>query len=255
VTAREEASIDALAREQELERRVGERTRELAATCRELEAFTSAVSHDVRTPLAGIRAFAEVLSRKNAHQLTVEGREYLARIVAASEAMQDMIRGLLDLSRHALAPMNRRPLDVSRIAREAYALHLHALGERPAEFVVQDGLQATGDPALVATLLQNLIGNALKYSRHRDPAVIEVGAVLDGGAAQFFVRDNGAGFDPFLADRLFRPFSRLHSEAAFEGHGIGLATCSRIVARHGGAIWAEGAVGQGATFHFSLSAQ
>lgn len=252
VTARERALEDAESRERELQERVDVRTRELADAVRELEAFTGAVSHDLRAPLAAIRAFAEVVLRKHGDALPPQGRHYLERVFAASENMREMIEGLLQLARHARAPVHCRPLDLSRMAREAHALLAPSCAGRQVEFVVADGMHASGDPVLVATLLQNLIGNALKYSRDRQPARVEVGAASDGDGPHFYVRDNGAGFDPAYADRLFKPFSRLHTSDEFEGHGIGLATTSRIVARHGGRIWAEGEVDRGATFRFTL---
>lgn len=252
VTARENALVEAQSRERELEERVDARTRELAETCRQLDAFTGAVSHDLGAPLAAIRAFTEVVLRKHAQGLDPKGRHYVERALAASEGMRRMIDGLLELARHSRAPVNRRPLDISRMAREAHAMLAHAYAGHQVEFSVQAGLRASGDAALVATLLQNLIGNALKYSRDRSPARIEVGRALERGEEHFFVRDNGAGFDPAYGDRLFQPFSRLHSSEEFDGHGIGLATTSRIVSRHGGSIWAEGAVGRGAIFRFTL---
>ncbi|HWI81533.1 PAS domain S-box protein [Ramlibacter sp.] len=251
VTARERALADAQSREQELEARVEERTRALAQAYAELQSFSDAVSHDLRAPLHAVDAFAQAVLRQPEGHLHPEARGYVERVVAASRQMKEMIAALLDLSRHARAPVHRRRLDLTGMVRAAYELQAPA-GDRDVQFEVQDGLWATGDPALVATLLQNLIGNALKYSRGRDPARIRVGQGVIDGTAHFFVRDNGAGFDPRQADRLFKPFSRLHRAGEFEGYGIGLATGSRIVARHGGRIWAEGAPGLGATFFFTL---
>lgn len=252
VTEREQAFADAQAREQELEARVQERTRAMAQAYAELQSFSDAVSHDLRAPLAAIDAFAQALLYKYAADLPPPVRRHVERILASSANMRAMIHGLLELSRHARAPVHRRPLDLGAMARQAYELQASELGERRVDFEVEEGLQASGDPVLVATLLQNLVGNALKYSRDRDPARIRVGRGSADGGPCFFVRDNGAGFDPAYADRLFKPFSRLHQASEFEGHGIGLATASRIVARHGGRIWAEGAPGQGATFCFTL---
>ncbi|MHB1121225.1 MAG: PAS domain-containing sensor histidine kinase [Ramlibacter sp.] len=252
VTARERALADAQSREQELEARVHERTRELAQAYAQLQSFSDAVSHDLRAPLSAIAAFGQAALRQYGDQLEPQARHYMERVVAASRQMQDMIHGLLELSRHARAPVHRRALDLGAMAWEAYELQAAAAGRRRVELKIEDNLCGSGDPVLVATLLQNLIGNALKYSRHRDPARIEVGMCREGSTPHFFVRDNGAGFDPHAADRLFKPFSRLHSASEFEGYGIGLATASRIVALHGGRIWAEGAPEQGATFRFTL---
>jgi PAS domain S-box-containing protein len=252
VTERERALADAHTREHELERRVQQRTADLAQAYADLQTFSDAVSHDLRAPLAAMDTFADTVLRKYGADLAPQGRHYLERVLAGAASMRDMIDGLLELSRHARAPVHRRPLDFTRMAREAFELQTHALAGRSVAFVVEAGLQCSGDPVLVATLLQNLVGNAIKYSRHRERARIEVGARRAGEELQFYVRDNGAGFDPAYAGRLFKPFSRLHSADEFEGHGIGLATVNRIVARHGGRIWAEGAEGQGATFWFTL---
>jgi signal transduction histidine kinase len=252
VTERERALEDAHTREHELELRVRERTADLASAYADLQTFSDAVSHDLRTPLAAVDAFAQAVLRKYSEGLAPQGRHYLERVVAGAASMTAMIQGLLELSRHARAPVHRQPLDLGAMAREAFDLQAQALAGRRVEFVVQEGLQASADPVLVATLLQNLVGNAVKYSRGRDPARIEVGARRVAGELWFYVRDNGAGFDPAYAERLFKPFSRLHGADEFEGHGIGLATVSRIVARHGGRVWAEGVEGEGATFWFTL---
>ncbi|MDE2606714.1 MAG: PAS domain S-box protein [Burkholderiales bacterium] len=252
VTARERALADAQSREHELEARVETRTRDLAQAYAELQSFSDAVSHDLRAPLAAVDAFVAALLHQFGEGLNPRARHFLDRVLAASAKMRDMIEGLLELSRHSRAPVHRCALDLTRMVHEAFELQSQALAGRRIELRVQEGLAATGDPALVATLLQNLVGNALKYSRQRDTIRIEVGRSGDGADAHFYVRDNGAGFDPAYADRLFKPFSRLHSESEFEGHGIGLATTSRIAARHGGRIWAEGAPDQGATFRFTL---
>ena len=239
-------------REQELEQRVQERTSELAQAYADLQTFSDAVSHDLRAPLAAVDMFTQTVLHRHGDSLVPEARHYLQRVVAGAATMKDMIEGLLELSRHARAPVHRRPLDLASMAREAFDLQAQALAGRRVEFVVAEGLQCSGDPVLVATLLQNLLGNAIKYSRQRDPARIEVGAQREGREQRFYVRDNGAGFDSAYAGRLFKPFSRLHGADEFEGHGIGLATVSRIVARHGGRIWAEGEEGRGATFWFTL---
>lgn len=251
VSARELAAVEAQQREHELELRVEERTRELAQAYQELESFSHAVSHDLRAPLTAIYSFMRVLLGRHGGQLEPQARHYVEEALHASDNMREMIAALLQLAEDAQGPARRRPLDVTQAARRAYGVHADLLSGRRVEFEVQEGLRAYADPVLVATLLQNLIGNALKYSSGRDPARIEVGAE-PGAVATFYVRDNGVGFDPAHAGRLFQPFSRLHSEEEFPGHGIGLATAARIVARHGGRIWAEAAVGRGATFRFTL---
>lgn len=252
VTARERALAEAESREQELEARVRERTQAMTQAYAELQSFSDAVSHDLRAPLAALRGYAVAVLRKHGPGLPAQARHYVERIVEAGQHMREMIEGLLELSRHARAPVHRQPLDIGAMARRAFELQAPTVGSAQVQFRVRDGLQASGDPALVATLLQNLVGNALKYSRHRRPALIEVGAAPAPDGPAFFVQDNGAGFDPAYADRLFKPFSRLHHASEFEGHGIGLATATRIAARHGGRIWAEGAPGEGATFWFTL---
>jgi signal transduction histidine kinase len=252
VSERERALHDAQAREQELERRVQERTADLAQAYADLQTFSDAVSHDLRAPLAAVDTFADTVLRKYGDDLPPQARHYLQRVLAGAASMKDMIEGLLELSRHARAPVLRRPLDLGRMAREAFDVQAQSLAGRCVHFTVAEDLHCSGDPVLVATLLQNLVGNAIKYSRGRDPARIEVGVAEEGAERRFYVRDNGAGFDPAYAARLFKPFSRLHGADEFEGHGIGLATVSRIVARHGGRVWAEGAEGEGATFWFTL---
>lgn len=252
VTARERALAEAESREEELEARVRERTQAMTQAYAELQSFSDAVSHDLRAPLAALQAYGYAVLRKHGPGLPEEVRGLVQRMFDAGQQMGEMIEGLLDLSRHARAPVHRRPLDIGAVARQAFELQAPRLGSPDVRLTVQEGLQGTGDPILVATLLQNLVGNALKYSRDRRPAQIEIGVKPDADAPAFFVRDNGAGFDSACADRLFKPFSRLHRASEFEGHGMGLATASRIVARHGGRIWAEGAPGAGATFWFTL---
>lgn len=251
VSARELAALEALGREQELQARVTERTRDLAQAYQELESFSHAVSHDLRAPLDAIHRFAHVLLEHHGVRFDPEVRQYIERVLEASQRMREMIDALLELSAHAQAPVKRELLDITRMARSAYELHAGTSRVRSAEFHVQEGLRARGDPVLVSTLLQNLIGNALKYSSRCASARVEVFAEIDA-VPRFCVRDNGVGFDPAHASRLFKPFSRLHPSEEFQGHGIGLATAARIVARHGGQIWAEAAPGRGAKFSFTL---
>jgi PAS domain S-box-containing protein len=252
---RAEAKVHALNRT--LEARVALRTRELSAANRELEMFAYNVSHDLRAPLRAIEGFSRLLVERYGERLDDAGRDYLDRVRKAASRMGDLIESMLKMSRLSRSELNLAELDLSRMAREIVAELRNAEPGRRVEVEIADGLRAGGDPSLVRNLLQNLLENAWKFTRGRDPGRIEFGPgePRDDGAREFFVRDNGAGFAPEYADKLFRPFQRLHSESQFSGHGIGLASVKRIVDRHGGDIRAEGSEGRGATFWFSLPAE
>ena len=237
----------------ELEQRVLERTRELSFANRELESFAHSVSHDLRAPLRAIDGFSQALAEDYGPQLGSQGQSYIDRVRRACGRMGDLIDAMLTLSRVARASMERQAVNLTAIAREIVDELRRAEPDRPVEIVIADGMQVRGQRALMATLLQNLIGNAWKFTRGRTPAVIEIGPVADKSDT-YFVRDNGAGFDMTYAGKLFSAFSRLHTVEQYEGTGIGLATVARIVHRHGGQVGAEGAVGQGATFTFSIPA-
>jgi PAS domain S-box-containing protein len=251
-----------------LEARVAQRTRELTQANRELEAFAYSVSHDLRAPLRSVEGFARVLGERHAAALGEDGRGYLSRIRGAARRMDALIDALLKMSRISREELRFVELDMSRIAGEIVAELRQAEPGREVEVWVEAGLRAAGDAALVRNLLQNLIGNAWKFSRETVAARIEFGGIGAGTSTDhdtggdghdrqmsgFYVRDNGAGFDPDYAGKLFRPFQRLHDADRFAGNGIGLATVKRIVERHGGTIEAEGRPGQGATFRFTLPA-
>ncbi len=244
---RAEAQIQALNRT--LEARVALRTRELSHANRELEAFAYSVSHDLRAPLRSIDGFSRLLGERYKDAIGTEGQDYLRRIRGASARMGDLIDALLKMSRVSRGELKYAEVDLSAMAREVAAELRNNEPGREAAFEIEPGLKVHGDPALMRTLLDNLLGNAWKFTRGRKLARIEVGANADG---EVFVRDNGAGFAEEYATKLFRPFQRLHSEAEYAGHGIGLATVKRIVERHGGSIRAAGTEGQGATFWFRL---
>lgn len=254
----------------ELEQRVRVRTAELEAANRELEAFSYSVSHDLRAPLRTIDGYARLVGSEFGPGLPAEAREYLQRIRQGSQRMNRLIMDLLGLSRVTRQVLNRRMVNLSNIA-QAIANDLQsAAPDRQVEFVIARGLAAEGDPGLLQIVMQNLLGNAWKFTAKSPQARIEFGVLahppprvpgatgpLMGGAGGsggqvFFVRDDGAGFDMANAEKLFGPFQRLHAEADFEGTGIGLATVERILHRHGGRVWAEAEVGRGATFYFSL---
>jgi signal transduction histidine kinase len=237
----------------DLERRVAARTAELQSVNAELEAFSYSVSHDLRGPLRAVAGFTEVLLEDHAAQLDQKGKEYLARVARGASRMGQLIDDLLQLSRIGRAEMTHAPIDVTACARAVAAELVERSGAKT-RVDVQEGMRAEGDPRLVRVLLENLIGNALKFSRKIAEPRIEVGEV-QAPLHAFYVRDNGAGFDPQYAAKLFNPFQRLHRESEFEGTGIGLATVQRVVARHGGTAWAEGAIGKGATFWFTLAPQ
>jgi PAS domain S-box-containing protein len=228
---------------------------ELQATNAELESFSYSVSHDLRAPLRSIDGFSRILLKQSADKLDEESRENLHRVRAASQRMGELIDDLLQLSRAVRVGMQAAPLDLGAIACSTIERLQEAEPARRVECVVAPDLQASGDPSLVRVVLENLLNNAWKFTAKRTDARIEVGAEECDGERAFFVRDNGAGFDAAYADKLFGAFQRLHGQDEFPGHGIGLATVQRIIRRHGGRVWAEGKVGEGAVFHFTLSEQ
>jgi signal transduction histidine kinase len=232
----------------QLERQVTERTDQLEAANRELEAFSYAVSHDLRAPLRAIKGFSQILIEDHAAAL-VEAKPYLDRICGAASRMNDLIDDLLQLARMTRSELKPGSCDLAQAAREIFSDLHQAEPARAIEIAIPDALPAHGDPRLVRVLLENLLGNAWKFTAKRTGPRIELGC-SDGA---WFVRDNGAGFDAARATKLFQPFQRMHTAAEFEGTGIGLATAQRIVRRHGGRIWADSTPGHGATFYFTLA--
>lgn len=237
----------------ELEQRVRERTLQLEAANKELEAFSYSVSHDLRGPLRHIDGFSALLLTEAGEHLTDAGRDYVSRIRLATGRMSQLIEDLLKLSRVAQSEARRVTVDLTAMVREIVAELGGGSPQRHVEFVIEEGIAADGDPRLLRVVLENLLSNAWKYSSQKPRARIAFGAAQDaGGNRHYYVKDDGAGFDMAHAGNLFGAFRRLHAEADFPGTGIGLATAKRIVERHGGRIWAEAAVGEGATFRFTL---
>ena len=253
MTERRAANEQIMTLNAELEQRVRQRTEELAQAVRELEAFSYSVSHDLRAPLRAIDGFSQALLGHVASGLDDEGRHYLDRIRAGARHMAELIDDLLLLSRVSRSELRRGPVDVGEIAAVIVKEHRRRQPDREVDVRIADGMAAAGDRRLLAIALENLLDNAWKFTARKENARIEVGAEPgSGGETVFFVRDDGAGFDMAYADKLFGAFQRLHDSAEFEGTGIGLATAQRVIARHGGRIWAEGQPGQGATFYFTL---
>ena len=224
---------------------------ELEAKNEELESFSYSVAHDLRAPLRSIDGFGLALLEDYGDKLDDDGKQYLNYVRESAQQMAQLIDDMLALSQVTRGEFERAEVDVSAIARGIGAQLQRASPDRRVEFTVAEGLTAEGDARLVAIAFENLLGNAWKFTGKSDPARIEVGVTADGA---LFVRDNGAGFDMAYKEKLFGVFQRLHSRKEFEGTGIGLATVQRIIRRHGGQIWAEGAVGEGATFFFTLGA-
>lgn len=235
----------------EMERRVEERTAQLVAANKELEAFSYTVSHDLRGPLEIISTITYILERDYAGSLNAKGKDFIRDAQAAAKRMSELIDDLLTLSRVATSEMRQETVDLSALACEVAGELQKREPQRRVEFVIGEGAVIEGDPTLLRVVMDNLLSNAWKYSSHQPHARIEFGWSEEDGRRVYFVKDNGAGFDSASAVRLFQPFQRLHSTADFPGTGVGLATVQRIVSRNGGRIWAQAALGQGATFYFT----
>ena len=237
-----------------LEARVLERTAELVRTNSELEAFSYSVSHDLRTPLRHVDGFARILKEEYVAELPAEGHRFLERILNSTTHMGHLIDDLLNLARIGRKEIKRLDTEMSNLVKQSLA-DLRPEEERTIEWRIDVLPKLNCDPGLIKLVLINLLSNASKFTRTRPSAVIEVGSCLTDGIFTLFVRDNGVGFDPKYADKLFGVFQRLHRQEDFEGTGIGLATVQRIIHRHGGRIWAESSPGNGATFYFTLGSQ
>jgi PAS domain S-box-containing protein len=248
-----------ITREREVEQRIeamNERlvrdNAELDSLNKELESFSYSVSHDLRAPLRAIDGFSQALLEDYADRLDAGGRDYLERVRNAAQRMGHLIDDLLKLARVTRSEVNRDSVDMGALAREIATGLQEGAPERAAEIHIADGLQAHADARLLRIALENLLGNAWKFTAQQAPARIELGETWQDGARAFFVRDNGVGFDMAYAGRLFGAFQRLHQDGQFPGTGIGLATVQRIIRRHGGRVWAEAEAGKGATFYFTI---
>jgi PAS domain S-box-containing protein len=238
----------------ELEQRVLDRTAELAAANKELEAFAYSVSHDLRAPLRAIDGYSHILLEDYLDRLEQDGQQIIHNVRQATQTMSQLIDDLLQLSRVTRSELQHAEIDLSRLAHEILERMRQQEPERMVEMVISPQMKAYGDPNLLRLALENLLSNAWKFTRRASPAQIELGCLEENDRRVFFVRDHGAGFDMRYSYKLFHPFQRLHHAEEFEGVGIGLATVQRIVHRHGGQVWAEGEVGRGATFYFTLEA-
>ncbi len=260
ITERKEAEVALLKTENEvrslnadLERRVSERTMQLEAANRELEAFSYSVSHDLRAPLRSMDGFSQALLEDYADILDETGKDYLMRVRSASQLMGELIDDLLRLSRITRAEMQNETVDLTQIVTAISRRLQESAPARQVEFVIPEGISAQGDAHLLAVALQNLYDNAWKFTGHNPRARIEFGTTTKEGERVYFVKDNGVGFDMEYGDKLFKVFQRLHSSKEFPGTGVGLATVKRIMQKHGGQVWAKGEVGRGATVYFSLT--
>ncbi len=239
----------------ELEQRVADRTAELQASNRELQAFCYLVAHDLSTPLRGINGFSAILLEEYADRLDEAGKRYLERMGAAADRMGQLINDLLELSRVTRRELHWEKIDLSYLAENIINDLRQKAPDRETEVVIAEKIEAEGDPILIRLAMENLLGNACKYTARVPSPRIEFGSCMINGETVFYVRDNGIGFDMAYVHKLFIPFQRLHGIDEYGGTGIGLAAVQRIIARHGGKIWAEGEPGKGATFYFTVRCQ
>lgn len=235
-----------------LEERVEERTAQIAAANKELDSFAYSVSHDLRAPLRGIDGFSQALLEDYGDRFDDTAKDYIGRVRAGCLRMGNLIDDMLQLSRLSRGAIHRQDVDLSAMAEEIAGELQKSAPDRAVAFDLAPGVVVNGDPVLLRAVMDNLLGNAWKFTGRTEGAKIAFGMQESEGKKVIFVRDNGAGFDMAYAGKLFVAFQRLHSPQEFEGTGIGLATVQRIIHRHGGEIWAEGEVGRGATFYFSL---
>jgi light-regulated signal transduction histidine kinase (bacteriophytochrome) len=250
ITARKEVEKQISRLNKELERRA----LELEAANKELEAFSYSVSHDLRSPLQNIDSFSQILMEDYAKRLDADGRDYVQRLRGSCRHMEEIIDALLALANMMRSELIVGPIDLSTLAKAVAADLKQKNPDRRVDWVIAEGLTAEGDTQLLRVMLENLFGNAWKFTAKRPRARIEFGALpQSNGARVYFVRDDGAGFDMARASQLFTPFKRLHDQNEFRGTGIGLATVQRVIQRHRGKIWAEGVVDHGATFCFTLT--
>jgi len=253
VTEQRRAQAEVLALNLALEQRVTERTADLEAANRELEAFSYSVSHDLRGPLRAITGFASILEEETKGRLGPEGARLLGVILQNAHRMGRLVNDLLDFARLSRQPLDRRPVDMEHLVRECFEDLAPERAGRRVELVVGTLPECTADVSLLRQALLNLLSNAVKFTRVRDPGMVEVGATIQQGSpVVYWVKDNGTGFDPKYAGKLFGVFQRLHPGDDYEGTGVGLAIVQRIIHRHGGRIWGEGVVDSGATFFFTL---
>ena len=238
----------------QLERRVLQRTVELEASNRELESFTYTVSHDLRAPVRGLHGFSQILLSDFADALPEQARDYLKRIEDNARLMGDLIDDLLAFSHLGRQQLKKTSLNTASVAKQAFAEATAQENKERIQFVIGELPEVQADAVLLKQVFINLFSNAIKFSRHREKAVIEVGSQETEKGTAIFVRDNGAGFEMQHAGKLFGVFQRLHSYDQFEGTGVGLAIVRRIIERHGGSVWAEGELDKGATFYFTLGA-
>lgn len=227
-------------------------TKQLEAANKELEAFSYSVSHDLRAPLRRIDSFSQILIEDHAAQLNLQGQQYLSRMRENVRRMTELIDDLLSLSQVTRTQISRQNVDLSALAQTIATDLQQTQPDRQGEFIIAEGIIVNGDKRLLQIVLENLLANAWKFTGKLSQTRIEIGITQHEGQQVYFVRDNGVGFDMTYAERLFGAFQRLHSNTEFPGTGIGLAIVQRIIHRHGGRVWAEGAVGQGATFCFTI---
>ncbi|KAA0243287.1 MAG: hypothetical protein EDM75_15900, partial [Chlorobiota bacterium] len=255
ITARKKAEDEVRALNIELEKRVRERTVQYEEANRELESFSYSVSHDLRAPLRGIDGFSLALLEEYQDVVDERGRMYLERVRFNAQKMGQLIDEMLNLSRVSRAPMNQKNVDLSEVAKGIIKELTEHEPEREVDVTITPGMKAVADPTLIGAVLQNLLSNAWKFTAKKKKSEIIFGQQVINGVSTFYVKDNGAGFNMEYSDKLFAPFQRLHRTDEFIGTGVGLTTVQRIIKRHSGKIWAEGVVGEGAIFYFTIHSE